>query len=218
MPDLIIFGDSIAAGAWGTHGGWAARLITDLHLRCINDLPFHCFGYNLSISGDTSETLLSRFESELRARHESDEPLIVIFAVGVNDSQFLVNENRLKYAPAAFIENMSALYEIAVSRSARVLILGPAPVDESKVNPMPWGPECAYRNKHIQELNDLLKEFCAENGIENIDLYQAWIKEDYKSWLFDGVHPNSEGHQRIHKLVAQRLENAGFFEGCIQDW
>ena len=78
---ILVFGDSIAYGAWDREGGWVQRL-----RRFLDEKNSDVLVYNLSIDSDTTEDLLERFEFETKQRIRGDE-IILIFAIGVNDSQ-----------------------------------------------------------------------------------------------------------------------------------
>ena len=63
---ICVFGASVTKGAWDTEmGGWVNRLRLDLE-----DFKKRKYSvYNLGISGDTTESLLERIDSECKARN-----------------------------------------------------------------------------------------------------------------------------------------------------
>ena len=63
----------------------------------------------------------------------------------------------------------------------------------------------SYKNKYIQEFNNILKKFCEDNNVYFIDIFKDFVKEDYKSLLEDGLHPNTKGHNKIFKAVRDFL-------------
>ena len=78
--NILIFGDSIAWGAFDTQaGGWADRLKA-LTFQDYKDTDF----YNMSINGDTTRGLLKRLELDIQSRKSN----MVIIALGTNDSLF----------------------------------------------------------------------------------------------------------------------------------
>jgi lysophospholipase L1-like esterase len=211
MSQLMIFGDSITAGAWDQQGGWAARLIANLHQRNIDDDSFYCMSYNLGISGDCMADVTKRMYSELEARHDSDEQLVLVLAIGTNDSQYLINESRINYTPEQFKVELEKFSKLAASVQARVLILGPGPAEEAKVDPMPWATDKSYRNQNIKLLNEVLVEWSAEYQYPFINLYEQWIDEDYKAKLCDGIHPNTRGHEEIFEMVLRAINEYKLF-------
>ena len=70
---------------------------------------------------------------------------------------------------------------------------------------MSWDKDKSYKNEYIQKYNDAIKQICAKNKIYFIEIFEDWIKMDYKRLLEDGLHPNSEGHQKIFETVKDFL-------------
>ena len=97
MAQILIFGNSIIYGAWDKEGGWVSRLRKFLDEKNLSSGPnFYCLVYNLGISGNTTDDLLERFEFEIKQRLKEDEETIILFAIGINDSQFLQSENNFR--------------------------------------------------------------------------------------------------------------------------
>ncbi|KKQ27461.1 MAG: Lipolytic protein G-D-S-L family, partial [Candidatus Magasanikbacteria bacterium GW2011_GWC2_37_14] len=81
---ISIFGDSITWGAWDPeNGGWVAQLRRYFETNENYEVDV----YNLGVSGDTTNDLLIRFNTECLARNR--HPQIIIFAIGINDSQYI---------------------------------------------------------------------------------------------------------------------------------
>jgi lysophospholipase L1-like esterase len=208
MTVLCVFGDSVAYGAWDFEkGGWVNRLRGFLEQRMLKNQKEYYIIYNCSIFGDTSEDLLKRFEFELKQRIKENEETIIIFAIGINDSQFLHMESKLRITAEEFEQNIQKLIELAKKFTQKIIFVGLIPVDESKVSPLPWNPNKSYRNGYIEEYNEIIREICKENQVEFIEIFEEWIKIDYKSLLEDGLHPNTIGHQKIFESVKSCLEH-----------
>jgi|LQYC01.1.fsa_nt_gi lysophospholipase L1-like esterase len=90
--NIFIFGDSISLGCFDAAGGWVRRLSSFLMERYISGDGEEILIYNLSISGNQSQDIAARFESESRLRLSEGEN-VVIFAIGVNDSAFVHSKN-----------------------------------------------------------------------------------------------------------------------------
>ena len=103
MPDICIFGDSIAYGFSDLEkGGWVNRL----RLYVENEHPeWACQVYNQGVSGDDTNDLLNRFKTEAEAR----EPEIIIFAIGINDSMYIEKQQNSRVALEQFKENLKEL-------------------------------------------------------------------------------------------------------------
>lgn len=206
MARILIFGASTTYGAWDKEGGWADRLKRWIHQRTLEEKDFYSLAYNLGVSGDTTADILERFEFETKMRLKEGEETMFIIAVGVNDSQFIHSKNGLRSTPDEYQENLQKLIGLAKKFSSSIVIIGTWPMDETKTSPIPWAPDESYKNKYLQEFNDMTKAVCMENGIHFIDLFGEWSKIDYKHFLSDdGVHPNTEGHKRIFELVRNFL-------------
>ena len=73
------WGDSITYGAQDSEAlGWVGRIRKLLSVDNYREL------YNFGVCGDTSESLLERFQEEAI----KVKPDIIMFAVGVNDSKY----------------------------------------------------------------------------------------------------------------------------------
>ena len=190
MTQILIFGDSIAYGAFDKKGGWAERLKEKLMGKDV-------LVYNLGVSGDTTIDLLERFEQETRARYDNDT--LLIFEVGINDSY------HSDITPEMFENNVQELIKKAKKYSKKIVFLGLTPVDESKTNPLPWNKNAFYKNNKIQKYDNITKEVCKRNSVWFIGISSSFARKGYKSILDDGLHPNSKGHEKIFEIVKDFL-------------
>ncbi len=197
---ILVFGDSIT---WGTadfeHGGWVTRLFIEL------GRDFEIDVYNLGVSGDKTPDLLERFESETKARVEEGEEVILIFAIGINDSYFIHSKNTLMTPLEEFKVNIQELIDRAQKISSKIIFVGLTPVDEPKTTPIPWNTDKSYTNENIKKYNEIIKSICQEKSIYFIEIFEKWINQDYKNLLEDGLHPNSAGHKKIFETVKDFL-------------
>lgn len=140
---ICIFGDSIAWGASDYEkGGWVERL------RVYFGEKYNIDIYNLGVSGDATEDLLVRVENELKVR----EPNIIVFAIGVNDTQFVHSANSNRISEGDFRNNVGKLYVIAKKFTPEIIFVGLTPVDESKTEPIPWNTDKTYTNEKNKEI------------------------------------------------------------------
>jgi len=203
MARILVFGDSISYGKWDHEiGGWVQRLSNFLDKKNLSDPNFDYTVYNLSISGDTTEEILERFELETKQRLK-EERGIIIFAIGENDSQIIDNQIRIK--PEKFRENIQRLINLAEKFSPKIIFIGLIPVEDSKVSPIPWAPDKSYNTETIKKYNEIIKEACKENDIYFIEIFEEFLKTDYKKLLEDGAHPNASGHEKIYEIVKDSL-------------
>ncbi|NMC36266.1 hypothetical protein GYA49_04445 [Candidatus Beckwithbacteria bacterium] len=205
MANIIVFGDSIAHGYWDLHGGWVARLRKDLdkqNTKANCDEQYSL--YNLSIPGDNSSNILDRFNHEIKRRVWGDK-LTLIFAFGINDSVYIRKQKKHRVGQRQFKENLQKIIKLARKYTLKIYFVGLTPVNQKLVDPMLWSPNESYIEKDVEKYEQTLKEFCQENELQFIELMKAFKKQDYEKLLFDGVHPNSKGHELIYEIIYKHL-------------
>jgi len=205
MAQILVFGDSIAYGAWDKEGGWVSRLRKFIDEKNLTDPDFECLIYNLGVSGDTTEDLLERFEFELEQRLDEEMETILIFSIGVNDSQFVKSKYSIKIPQEKFRANLEELITAAKKYSSKIVFVGLWPVNEEKTNPVSWDEDKFYKNDSIRNYSNVIKTICEKNQVHFIDLFGLLLKEDYKKLLEDGLHPNSQGHQKFFEIIRDFL-------------
>jgi len=201
MARVLIFGDSITWGAWDLEeGGWVQRLKNFLGKDSLSSSDSDFTVYNLGISGDTTDALLTRLGFETKVRLREGEEIILVFAYGVNDSAFLHQENSLWVPLEKYKENLQKILEIGKKFSSKIIFIGLTPVDEKRTTPVSWVP-ISYKNENIIKFNNTLRGFCKENDVYFVEIYEKLAKMDYPNLLEDGAHPNSKGHKEIFEIV-----------------
>ncbi len=194
---IIVFGDSIAYGAWDEEGGWVERLKRYMHRRAIERGEYHLV-YNLAISGETSWGILERLEAETASRLEEGEKSLVILQIGMNDSA-LTSEGPVVQLEE-FETNVSDILQQAREIFDEAFVLGLFRVDEERTNPVPWAP-LWYKNERIKAYDEALRRVSEKRGAKFIPLMNLITLEG----LADGIHPNSRGHQKIFETTKQAL-------------
>ena len=218
MGKLFFIGDSITAGAWDNQGGWANRLIGQIMDKTIEadfkDQGFYCLPYNLGVSGDTVPDILSRIKSEVQPRLDQDNPnekVQFVFSIGVNDSIYMVDEKRPRFSDDEFHENLQSLISLSKTLAHSISFIGLLPVDDSKLDPIPWAPDKSYSNIHVKRFERLIEKACETHGIHFFPMFERLIgAEDYKKYLIDGVHPNTNGHAFMEQQIKQFLLTEDF--------
>lgn len=202
MATICIFGDSITWGAVDPGcGGWATRLrnyFESIGERVDNDTDV----YNLGVSGDNTEDLLVRFRTEMIARN----PNLILFAVGINDSQFIISRNQNRVSVEKFKANIEKLIEEAREITEKIIIIGLTQVDESKTSPIPWNLDKRYTNVDIKKYDAVLRGLSSEKNIPYIDMSEVLNLDD----LSDGLHPNSQGHIKMFEVIKRQLTTSVF--------
>jgi lysophospholipase L1-like esterase len=146
--------------------------------------------------------------SETKTRADYDEKLVILISVGINDSYIHNKNSEPETSPEQFRKNLEMISSIARDYKCCVIFVGSNPVDK-RVDPVPWRTEIRYTLENVKKYNQILADFCKEQNIEFIDIMPEWLKEDYSKLLDDGLHPNSEGHERIFQSVRKALEKKG---------
>jgi lysophospholipase L1-like esterase len=199
---VLIFGDSITQGFWDIEGGWVARLRKAYDQKAVvtddYDQPTI---FNLGVSGDSSGDVLARFENETKVR--ASEELAFVIAIGTNDSRIKAGTN---YSDSnRYKQNINEIFSLAKHYSDKILFVGLTPCVEERSNPVSWG-DTGYTNGRIKEFDNTLREFCNENQIPFVEVFEPFAKAEAKAELLpDSLHPNDEGHQLIADLVRPKL-------------
>lgn len=205
--NILFFGDSITWGAWDKEGGWVARIKKFVDEKIIDsDFNYYHDIYNIGISGDKTTDLLERFDSEAKKRIDENNETVIIFAVGVNDSQFVENEGN-RTPIEKFGINLKSLINKARKFSNKIVFVGLFPVDDAKLTPTSWEPTKSYKLEYVKEYNKVIEEVCAKENIDFIDIYNEFFGKDYKNLLIDGLHPTTEGHKQISMVVLKFLQD-----------
>jgi lysophospholipase L1-like esterase len=200
MGTICIFGNSITWGASDVEaGGWVARL-RNYFEKSNSDVEV----YNCGVSGDNTDELLERFKKEAEAR----EPDIIIFAIGINDSQYINYRDNPRVDMDKFRANLAELVRQAREFTNKIIFIGLTKVDELKTAPIPWGKDKFYDKENILKYNSEIEKFCQENGLEFIDMFDL-LEEDE---LPDGLHPGPEGHEKMFLQVKKFLQNKKFVD------
>jgi lysophospholipase L1-like esterase len=178
MFAITIFGDSIVFGR-GDNKGWVGRLKEDFQAK-----DYYNVVYNLGIPGDTSSTLLKRFDTECKARikysRKEDKHLLII-GIGINDSRLTKGGTSLK----KFESNVKKLVKIAKKYTKEVIFVGLTKVDKTAEN----YEGTSFFNDKIAKYNEILKK-------QNV-----LFIEMPKVSLDDGLHPDAKGYQKMYEIV-----------------
>ena len=159
-------------------------VIVEQGRRGLGDVDF--VFVNLGMNGDTTRGMLGRLVSEV-APIGAD---YVIVWGGIND----LFGGR---SPPEVMESLRKIY-------ARARELGVEPVACTLTSIIQQNPIVL----RIWELNSLIREHCAENRLQLVDLFGAvsdgsgLLMEGYSS---DGAHLNAEGNRRIASAVYAEL-------------
>ena len=202
---ILVFGASTTYGAWDSEGGWVARLRKFLDEKTISsNYKREGLIYNLGVSGDKTEDVLKRFESETKARLGQSNEIILIFHVGINDTIFNEKLNATEVSPEQFSKNFKLLIDKAKKYSKKIILVSYMPVDK-RVDPIPWAAGRSYKNEFVGEFDRVMASVSKNEGVHFIEVFKRFIDTDYSKLLADGVHMNDEGHKKLYELVKDYL-------------
>ena len=201
MPKRIfVFGDSIAWGSTDLQGGgWVDRfkIFFRNYAGRFNQV------FNLAISGRNTKKLLDRikFETEIR-RSSSDRKYIVIIALSVNDACFHKSLNNFQIPIKEYKELLKKLVQEIDKIADDIVFIGQTNVQDKKTNPwLHQDGDYFLKNEDIKKYNSVAKNFCEENNLPFIEMFDLLNNED----LEDGLHPNAQGHEKMFQRVKDFL-------------
>lgn len=143
---------------------------------------------------------MGRIENESKVQ----EPNIIVFAIRVNDAQFIHSTNNNRISDDDFRNNLEKLYKIAKKFTPKIIFVGLTPVDESKIKPIPWNTDKTYTNERIKKFDRIIEVFCSKNNLKFIPINDLLNNDD----LIDGLHPNTQGHIKMFERIKPEIEFA----------
>lgn len=205
---IFIIGDSLVYGSWDPDGGgWVERLRKyfnqEIEESGLED--DECRVYNLGIPGNTSKDLLNRIEFEIneRVKNSRKTEMIIVIAVGINDSAFIKSLNNNWVPVEEFSFNLELLQEKANKFTKNVVFSGLININDSITSPASFNADLYYKNDYVDKYDKEIEKFCAKNNLPFIDLRGLMTEDDWD----DGLHPNSKGHEKIFRKVKGFLIN-----------
>lgn len=190
---ICIFGDSTAWGAWDVEkGGWVNRLWFHVAKRKGDD---YVEIYNCSISGGTTDTILERFENEAKIRSAD----ALIFQTGGNDASYENTPGNYLVSPEKFRKNLEETIKRAKKITDNIIFMDLKNCDESKTMPVSW-IDIYYTNENIQKYSKIMEKVCHEHDVTLLDI-KPLDSQDFD----DGLHPNTQGHEKIFNQVRDFL-------------
>jgi lysophospholipase L1-like esterase len=149
------------------------------------------------ISGQVSAQLLVRFRQDVLDLH----PAVVVVLAGIND----IAENAGPYDPAATLNNIKSMTELAQAHGIRVVLCSVLPAYD-----FPWRRGLAPAPK-VVALNKQIKAYAAQQHAGYLDYHTAMA--DSRQGLppalaKDEVHPTLAGYRVMEPLLEQAVAAA----------
>ncbi len=210
MLKILCFGDSITLGEKDIEqGGWADRLKKDYFAQFVDSQTQKITLYNLGVGGETTDGLVRRFDTELRARNIKGQKLILVFAYGTND--IVIHKDKNIVPQSYYINNLKHCIEAAKKFKADILLLSLLPISDSIEGIVNQHGKLRF-DHDIQAYNLSLKNLSQEMNCEYMDLYASFIEHNKQHCLSsDGVHPNSTGHHLLYQKIKHKLSSLTLF-------
>lgn len=148
------------------------------------------FVYNRGISGDTSNRLLERFESNVL----SLKPSNLVLLIGTNDLTLISDVNYV-------CSNIEKIIDMAMAsdNNMNIILQSVYPVNYKNKR----------KNKAIAALNYMLKKLSDEKGITYLDVYSCLLDENGgldSKYTYDGLHPNVKGFEVAAEKIIPLLK------------
>lgn len=157
-----------------------------------NELPV----VNSGISGNTTDDILN----DMKKRAYQYNPSKVFLLIGTNDLIHNKSNEEIVEKVEKIIE------EIKENRSkAEIYLQSIYPVNY-KLSPYMVK---SRKNDDIKEINEKLEDYCEDNDITYIDMYDLLKDKDdnfNSKYTKDGLHPNDDGYEVITKELKKYLD------------
>ncbi len=101
-----------------------------------------------------------------------------------------------------FENNLSEIIQKARNFTSEIIFIGIAKGSDKDTIPFKnsMTGKC-YDKENVRIYNDIIKKVCQKEKILFVDILNNMVDEDF----YDGLHPNSAGHQKIFEIVKDFL-------------
>lgn len=176
------------------------RLRKFLDRKNISNLPNFTLLYNLSISGNTTEDIVKRFDVESKIYLKDEKAHAIIFSIGINDSRKINRKPVLDQEK--FRRNIISLIEKAQKFTPNIVFVGLTPIHPELVQ---WSEDETYNIEDVQIYNDIISSVCREKNVYFIEIFEKLLTLNYSKLLEDELHYNTKGHQEIFRMIKKFL-------------
>ena len=205
--NYIIIGDSITYGIGDFEtGGWSAmfkKYIVGKDDSKVCNNYVHIAGF----PGATSSDILEKIDGILKSFLHESFSNIVILSIGINDTQEFFGKTKISIEQ--YKNNIEKIIKYVTDNNCELIILGLTKIESDEK--FLWKPNKYYDNKiilkydkyleSILSFDSELKKLCENNKIKYIKMQDVLSKEDF----VDGLHPNTNGHQKICNWIIKKL-------------
>lgn len=152
--------------------------------------------FNLGISGDNTNGMLTRLIPEAKVRN----PDLIIFSLGSNDASrkgSVHSSNNTSIND--FKNNVVGLIKKgkSISKDKNLVFVSAYPINDVLTMPL-MQTSSYYLMKDLIVYTGETEAICKDNNVPYLNIFDMFIKEDYKKFLYqDGLHCNTLGHKKI---------------------
>ncbi|MFD8791407.1 SGNH/GDSL hydrolase family protein, partial [Streptomyces vinaceus] len=152
--------------------------------------------FNLAVPG----SFLSDVSEQTPALLAPRLPDTLLVAAGVNDSAVRLDAPDAPYdGPAHIARHLGSLAATALSHHARLVVVGPTWIDESRTGDYEG---LRFTEARVLALRESLREWCEAHHVDFLDLWEPL--RGRPELLVDGVHPTAEGHEALYRHLSVR--------------
>lgn len=198
---ILVFGDSIAYGAWDSQGGWADRLKRYVHQKYVNtngETKIQLI--NLGIGGDTSTKILARLKAETDARYSANWPDVFVFSFGTNDARTTDGVADTEFE--TFCSNSQKIIETAQQYSEKIMFVGVPSTQDQSLD----FKGTVFEDQRIKQYEDALRQIAQGANVPYVEVRGAFSESRSSLYAIDRLHPNDAGHELIATIVKPELE------------
>lgn len=195
MKKIAIFGDSFVEGVGDDiKGGWALRFQEQISNK-----------FNIHIDGLGGRNILD-VKERLLPFLDSNEIFGLILNVGINDSRYRESKSDLEIPKDQFEKEYRGIIEFALAKGVEyVFLLGLSRVDESLV--LNYKPDKSHTNANAELLDRVVASLANDDNVIYIPVANIIRADRLPETLYDGLHPNSLGHELIVKALMVSMSN-----------
>lgn len=186
--EVAVLGDSISHG-----GGHISFSPADFEFSWLSYLDFSAI--NLSFSGDTSESMLERFDRDVLPFH----PHYLLILGGSNSLRAGVPAEDV-------IRDLAAIKEKCLSHGIKPIFLTLPPINPANISRAFDEPTVDDWSQQFQRVNDYLR---TQVYIDTASAFKVTSRGlSPTKFALDGLHPDANGKRRMAKIVNASWEKA----------
>jgi lysophospholipase L1-like esterase len=195
---VLVFGDSIARGAFDLEAWWWVERLKTHYLATYEETGVGV--YNFSVSGSDSRGVLQCLENDISKIWAIEpEAISVVIAIGTNDPCFIKDD--ITVPIDEFRINFQKIISLSLQHTVNIAVIWWFPLDERLS--VPWKETIySWRNQDLHLYNEVMKDMSKKNDVTFIDIRDTITYDD----IGDGLHPNAVWHKKIYELMVQYVD------------